>query len=72
MLPADEERPAARDLGALKDVSFRGEAGTILGIVGPNGAAKTTLLEALARSRRRRPGTCGTEAEWCRSALAPP
>jgi lipopolysaccharide transport system ATP-binding protein len=38
-----------RDVWALKDVSFEVEQGTILGVVGPNGGGKTTLLKILAR-----------------------
>ncbi|MHC4645625.1 MAG: ABC transporter ATP-binding protein [Planctomycetota bacterium] len=35
-------------IAALKGVSFRVDAGEILGVVGPNGAGKTTLLRILA------------------------
>ena len=38
---------AARDLWALKDVSFRVEPGSSLGLIGPNGAGKTTLLRCI-------------------------
>ncbi|MBP8274312.1 MAG: ABC transporter ATP-binding protein [Acidobacteria bacterium] len=35
-------------LTAIDDVSFRVDAGEILGLIGPNGAGKTTLFECLA------------------------
>lgn len=38
----------ARNLWALKDVSFRVEKGDSLGLIGPNGAGKTTTLKLLS------------------------
>lgn len=40
--------PRGRDVTAVDGVSFRAEAGEVLGILGPNGAGKTTLLRMLA------------------------
>jgi ABC-2 type transport system ATP-binding protein len=37
-----------RDREALKDVSFRLEAGTVTALLGPEGAGKTTLIRILA------------------------
>src|SRR5687768_10068935 len=38
---------AYRDVLVLKDVSLRIEAGTTLGLIGPNGGGKTTLIRLL-------------------------
>src|SRR5688572_21969989 len=38
---------AYRDALVLKDVSLRVEAGTTLGLIGPNGGGKTTLIRLL-------------------------
>ena len=36
------------DFAAVTDLSFRVEAGEVLGLVGPNGAGKTTTLRSIA------------------------
>src|SRR5688500_19567397 len=38
---------AYRDVLVLKDVSLRVQAGTTLGLIGPNGGGKTTLIRLL-------------------------
>lgn len=50
--PRRREEDAARDLWALKDVSFRVEPGQSLGLIGPNGAGKTTTLKLLSNITR--------------------
>ncbi|AKF83718.1 ABC transporter ATP-binding protein [Myxococcus fulvus] len=51
MSPLLEVKGLRRDYGALRavdDVSFKLEAGSILGFIGPNGAGKSTTLRILA------------------------
>lgn len=43
---------AAREFWAVRDVSFRVEPGEILGIIGANGAGKSTVLKLLTRVLR--------------------
>ncbi|GAI04784.1 unnamed protein product [marine sediment metagenome] len=42
---------------AVRNVTFRAEAGTILGLLGPNGAGKTTLLRMLSTALKPSEGT---------------
>lgn len=44
--------PTSEDFEALKDVSFTLEPGKIYGLIGRNGAGKTSLLSALASFRK--------------------
>lgn len=52
-------KPSTRDLfWAVKDVSFEVKAGEALGIIGRNGAGKSTILKLLTRILRPTDGTC--------------
>jgi lipopolysaccharide transport system ATP-binding protein len=52
-------RAAPRDLfWALRDVSFEVQAGRALGIIGRNGAGKSTILKLLTRILKPTEGTC--------------
>lgn len=44
--------PTSSDFQALKDVSFALEPGKIYGLIGRNGAGKTSLLSVLASYRK--------------------
>ncbi len=48
-IPLTREVLNARELWALRDVSFDVDQGTVLGIIGSNGAGKSTMLKLIAR-----------------------
>jgi lipopolysaccharide transport system ATP-binding protein len=45
----DDGNCAGEEIWALKDVSFKVEQGEVLGIIGRNGAGKSTILKVLSR-----------------------
>ena len=48
VLGAGSRRATSEALWALSDVSLRIEAGTTVGVIGPNGCGKSTLLQLVA------------------------
>lgn len=46
-----------RELWAVRNLSFKVEAGEVMGIVGPNGAGKSTLLKLISRITKPSTGT---------------
>jgi homopolymeric O-antigen transport system ATP-binding protein len=50
--------PDARDFWAVRDVSFEVEPGQALGIIGQNGAGKSTILKLLTRILKPTRGSC--------------
>jgi lipopolysaccharide transport system ATP-binding protein len=47
--PLSRELLGARELWALRDVTFDVDHGSVLGVIGSNGAGKTTLLKVISR-----------------------
>jgi branched-chain amino acid transport system ATP-binding protein len=57
LLEIDELAVAYDGMRALQDVSLRAEAGTIVALIGANGAGKTSLLRAISGLVRAQSGT---------------
>src|SRR5688572_26762426 len=55
---ADPDRLAGQEFWAVRDVSFEVGAGEALGIIGRNGAGKSTVLKLLTRILKPTRGTC--------------
>ena len=63
-LPADELEDGSGDFWALRDVSFEVRPGEALGIIGSNGAGKSTILKLLTKILK---PTRGTSAVYGRT-----
>jgi lipopolysaccharide transport system ATP-binding protein len=48
-VPLARDLTGAKEVWALKDMSFDVEHGTVLGVIGGNGAGKTTLLKVISK-----------------------
>jgi len=57
VITVDHLRKTYRRVVAVDDLSFEVEAGEIFGILGPNGAGRTTTVECLQGLRRPDGGT---------------
>ena len=49
---------------ALRDVSIELRAGGLLGLIGPDGVCKSTLLAILSGAKRVQAGRAGTNQVW--------
>ena len=55
------KRPKRESIWAVKDLSFEVKRGEALGIIGPNGSGKTTVLKLLSNVTKQTSGTIVTE-----------
>lgn len=55
------KRPKRDSIWAVKDLSFEVKRGEALGIIGPNGSGKTTVLKLLSNVTKQTSGTIVTE-----------